>query len=258
MTLERSAAETQFVARRQFRRHELRLAALGLGVGEIELDLHAVRIEQEELIEPLVVDLALLELDAVLVEMLDHVVQAGGAEADVVDHAGAGGGLGLLADVFLAVLADVLAAGGDVQHVAVAEIEPVDRELEIRARADAEAQHLDVPVLGRLDILRLQQEVFHMGEGHVGPPWKRCGPRLAAPDRSATVLSIGHGSVQQGKESTNAGLLGCTLEDQRSGRVQEIHRSGAGDHRQVRRQGSGARRPLPDHGGPGRNSTASS
>ena len=44
----------------------LRLAALDFGVGEIELDLHAVRIEQEELVEALVVDLTLLELDAVL------------------------------------------------------------------------------------------------------------------------------------------------------------------------------------------------
>ena len=48
----------------------------------------------------------------------------------------------------------------------------------------------------------------------------------------------------------HASLLGRALEDQRSGRVQEIHRPGAGHHRQVRRQGAGARRALPDHGGP--------
>src|SRR6476619_3351682 len=85
--------------RAQLRCLELRRAALRLGVGEVELDLQAVRIEQEELVEALVVDLALREIDLVLGEMLDHLVQAGGAEADVVDHAGAGGGFGLLADV---------------------------------------------------------------------------------------------------------------------------------------------------------------
>src|SRR6185436_698948 len=51
---------------------ELGLAALGLGVGEVQLDLDAVRIEQEQLVETLVVDLALGELDLVLLEMLDH------------------------------------------------------------------------------------------------------------------------------------------------------------------------------------------
>jgi hypothetical protein len=79
--------------------------------------------------------------------------------------------LGLLADVFLAVLADVLAASGDVQHVTVAEVEPIDRELEVRGGSDAEAENFDVPILGRLDILGLQEEVFHMGDRHVGPPW---------------------------------------------------------------------------------------
>ena len=111
--------------------------------------------------------------------MLDHLVQPGGAEADMVDHAGAGRGIRLLADIFLAVLADVLAAGGDVQHVAVAEIEPIDRKLEVRGRADAEAENLDVPVLGRLDILGLEEEMFHMRKGHVGAPLKRCVPAFA-------------------------------------------------------------------------------
>src|SRR5258708_4988014 len=58
--------------RAQLRCLELRRAALRLGVGEVELDLQAVRIEQEELVKPLVVDLAFGEADLVLGEMLDH------------------------------------------------------------------------------------------------------------------------------------------------------------------------------------------
>src|SRR5882762_4781006 len=58
--------------RAQFRCLELRRAALRLGVGEVELDFQAIRIEQEELIKSLIVDLALGEADLVLGEMLDH------------------------------------------------------------------------------------------------------------------------------------------------------------------------------------------
>src|SRR5262249_6470111 len=46
----------------------------------------------------------------------------------------------------------------------------------------------------------------------------------------------------------HAGLLGGALEDQRSGRVQEIHGSGSSHSGQVWRQGLGARRTLSDHG----------
>ena len=105
-----------------------------------------------------------------LLEMIEHLVEPGGAEANVVDHPGASRRLGLLADVFLAVVADVLAAGGDVQHVTVAEVEPVHRKFEVRRGSHTEAQNLDVPVLGCLDILGLEQEVFHIIEGHVGSP----------------------------------------------------------------------------------------
>src|SRR5690242_6431926 len=46
----------------------------------------------------------------------------------------------------------------------------------------------------------------------------------------------------------HAGLLGGSFEDQRSGRVQEIHGSGSGHPGQVWGQGPGARWALPDHG----------
>src|SRR5579871_5879169 len=48
--------------------------------------------------------------------------------------------------------------------------------------------------------------------------------------------------------ASHAGLLGRPVEDQRSGPVQEIHRSVAADLRQIRRQGAGARRAFSDHG----------
>jgi hypothetical protein len=42
--------------------------------------------------------------------------------------------------------------------------------------------------------------------------------------------------------------LGRTFQDQRSGGVQEVYRSGAGDHCQIWRQSLGPRRPLSNHG----------
>src|SRR5258708_6529731 len=68
------------VGRSHFRRHDRGLAALGFGSGEIELDLHPVRIEQEQLVEALVVDPAFLELDLVLLQVRDHSVEIVGAE----------------------------------------------------------------------------------------------------------------------------------------------------------------------------------
>src|SRR6516165_2199395 len=46
----------------------------------------------------------------------------------------------------------------------------------------------------------------------------------------------------------HAGLLGCAIEDQRSGRIQEIHRSRSRYYRQVRRQGPRPWWSLSDHG----------
>jgi hypothetical protein len=45
-----------------------------------------------------------------------------------------------------------------------------------------------------------------------------------------------------------ASLLGRAFQDQRSGRVQKIHRPRACDHCQIWRQGLGPRRPISDHG----------
>src|SRR2546430_3482564 len=46
---------------------------------------------------------------------------------------------------------------------------------------------------------------------------------------------------------THAGLLGCPLQDRRSGRVQEIYRSRAGHHCQARGQGPRPRRRSEEH-----------
>src|ERR1700729_2842462 len=71
----------------QRRGHQLRLTALRFGGLEVELDLDAVGIDQEQLVEALVVDAALLEVDALLLEVIDQLEEAGGAERDMVDDA---------------------------------------------------------------------------------------------------------------------------------------------------------------------------
>src|SRR6266851_5438779 len=103
--------------RLQRRRQQFRFAAVGFGRFEIELDLDAVGIEQEQLIEALVVDAAFLEIDALSLEMLDQIQEAGGAKRHVVDDARADGGCRLLAEILHAVFRDFGAAMGDVQHV---------------------------------------------------------------------------------------------------------------------------------------------
>src|SRR5690348_2414794 len=70
-------------------RHHFGATALRLGGLEVELDLDAVRVEQEQLIKPLIVDLALLERDVELLEVRDHGIETGGAEGDVVNDASA-------------------------------------------------------------------------------------------------------------------------------------------------------------------------
>src|SRR6516225_1269823 len=54
--------------------------------------------------------------------------------------------------------------------------------------------------------------------------------------------------ARQPRGRLHARLLGRAIQDQRSRRIQEVHRSRARHHCQVRRQGAGARRPLPGHG----------
>src|SRR5450432_3114119 len=93
--------------------HQCGLAALGLGGFEIELDLDTVGVDQEQLVEPLIADAALLEIDALLLEMVDHVEEAGGAERHVIDDAGPGGRGGFLAEIFEPVLRGLGAAMGE-------------------------------------------------------------------------------------------------------------------------------------------------
>ena len=90
------------------------------------------------------------------------------------------------------------------QHVAVAEVEPVDREFEIRARTDAETQHLDVPVARGFDVFRLHQEMLHIRESHVGPPWMHCGKRLGRRGLSRAQFSAEGWQCPQGGDRTDA------------------------------------------------------
>ena len=76
----------------------------------------------------------------------------------------------LLAEIFEPVLRGLGAAMGEVQHVGIADIEPVDRELEIRTRPDPHAEHVHEPVLGFLQILGLDQKMLQVVKRHRGSP----------------------------------------------------------------------------------------
>src|SRR6185369_3243422 len=66
----------------------------------------------------------------------------------------------------LAVLAHLRAALGDVHGGHAAEIEPADRELEVRVRPDLHAEHAHIPVARLLDALGLHQEMLDVAQGH--------------------------------------------------------------------------------------------
>ena len=101
-------------------------------------------------------------------EVFGVLLQYPASTGEVVDHAAAVHGLGLLAEIGLAVLADVLAALGEVDDILVAEVQPHHRELEVGVRAFAEAEHVDIPVAGGFEVGGLDQEMFEVAERHGG------------------------------------------------------------------------------------------
>src|SRR5215468_1309635 len=150
----------------QRRRHQFRLAPLSFGGFEVELDLHAVGIKQEQLIETLVIDAAFLEIDALRPEMFDRVREPCGAKRYVIDDTRADGGSRLLAEIFQAVLRHLGATLSKVKHVGISKIEPVDWKLEIWGRADSHPEHVYVPVLGPFQILGLNQKMLQVVKRH--------------------------------------------------------------------------------------------
>src|SRR5262245_35556487 len=90
----------------QIRSHQLGRDALGLGGVVVQLDLDAIRVEEEELEQRLAVRATLREIYLFISEMLQHRAQTRGAESDVVDRAGArAAALRGAAEVFFLVLA---------------------------------------------------------------------------------------------------------------------------------------------------------
>src|SRR5262245_29200460 len=69
-----------------------------------------------------------------------------------------------------------------------------------------------------------------------------------APSSAAPFVSFRRRLQARCERGHHARLLDCAIQDQRSDRIQEIHRPRAGHHRQVWRQSARARRPLPGHG----------
>src|SRR6202165_3393450 len=120
-------------SRRQFLGGDLRLDALRLGGVEVQLDLDAVRVVHEKLVERLAVRAPLAEFDLVAAQVQQGLPQALRAKRDVVDRARARACvLREAPEVGLLVVARVLRALADVDHVHAVEVHPVDGKTEVR------------------------------------------------------------------------------------------------------------------------------
>src|SRR5436190_2385169 len=156
--------------RRQFLRGDLRLDALRFGGVEIQLDLDAVRVDHEQLVERLPVRATLAELDPVATQVRQGLSQTLRVERDVVDRARARARiLRETPEVDLLVVARVLRAPAYVDHVHAAEVHPVDGKTEVRVPALLHAEHVAVPVARRVDLVGKDEVVLDVGEGHAGP-----------------------------------------------------------------------------------------
>jgi hypothetical protein len=79
-----------------------------------------------------------------------------------VENAAAVYRIGLLAEISLAVFADVFTALGQVDDIGVAEIEPDNWELEVGMGAFSETEDVDVPVARGFKVCGLDQKMFKM------------------------------------------------------------------------------------------------
>src|SRR5256885_6460314 len=153
--------------RRQLLRGDLRVHGLRFGGVEIQLDLDAVRVDHEQLVERLPVRAALVESDLAAAQVCHGLFQALRAECDVVDRARARARvLREAPEVGLLVPARVLRAQAYVDHVHAAEVHPVDRKTEVRVPAFPHAEHVAVPVARRVNRVGKDEIVLDVGEGH--------------------------------------------------------------------------------------------
>src|SRR2546425_5135085 len=72
-------------------------------------------------------------------------------------------------EVGLLVVARVLRALADVDHVHALEVHPVDGKPELRVPALLHAEHVAVPVARRVDLVGEDEVVLDVGERHAGP-----------------------------------------------------------------------------------------
>src|SRR6266699_1595898 len=132
---------------------------------EIELDGEAVRILDEELVELRLGEIARTAGNTERLEVFHELVGIGRKEGDMVDDAGI-----ILGRVLRA--AEVVELG--VRHAALSHVhldlavdaQPVAGKREIRPRHDFEAEHLAVEILGALEVVRADEEVVQLGDGH--------------------------------------------------------------------------------------------
>src|SRR6266571_2202195 len=159
-----------FARRRLFRR-DLRPEAFGLGRIEVELDLDAVRVVHEKLVERLAVRAPFVELYLVAAQVGHGALEPLCAEGDVVGRAGSG--TRVLPDapeIGLLGLARVLRARADVHDILALEIHPAHRKPEVRVPAFLHAEYVAVPVARALHVVGGNQIVLDMGQRHCGTP----------------------------------------------------------------------------------------
>src|SRR6266568_9463114 len=125
---------------------------------EIELDLGAARVEEEQLPDPAAGEPAQFIVDIAALQFLDGAGQILGAERHVVEDAGA------------VALGQVVAVDY-VKYRRVAGIEPPARELEGRAPADLKAaEKIDVEFAGRLEVVDQHGKMVHRRDAHAVSP----------------------------------------------------------------------------------------
>jgi len=138
-----------------------------LGGVEVQLDLDAVGIVHEELVERLAVGAPLAELDLVLAQVSHGLREAPRAERDVIDCSGSRARvLREPSQVGPLVVARVPRAPADVHDVLPLEIHPVDGKAEVRVPALLHAEDVAVPVARALHVVGGDEVVLDVGKRH--------------------------------------------------------------------------------------------